>query len=107
MPLEVSCTNEEKVHIGVHPGTSHGKPVAIDGAINVEVQSGEGTLVMDDNGLGFFAISADNPGDTVYLISADADIGEGVENISDVAILKVAGAKAANLGLTADAPVEK
>lgn len=107
MPLELNCTNEEKVHVKVNPVTAHGKPTGIDGKISAEVQSGTGTAVVDDDGKGFFAVSGDDPGDTSILISADADVGEGVETISDVVILHVAGAKAANLGLVADPAVAK
>lgn len=105
--LDVNCTNEEKVHVHVAPVTSTGRPSVLDGPIVVAVQSGEGTFAVDGDGKGFFAISADTPGDTVYVVSADADVGEGVETISDIVTLHVAGAKAANLGVTADAPVAK
>jgi len=40
-------------------------------------------------------------------VKADADLGEGVTEISDIIRLTVAGAQAANLGLTAEAPTPK
>ena len=101
--LELNCTNEEKIKVTVNPVTRKGKPVPLDGPVSVVIQAGEGTVVMVDDA-SFRVVSGDNPGDTSYLVSADADIGSGVETISDVIILHVAGALAANLGLTAGAP---
>jgi hypothetical protein len=107
MPLEISCTDEQKVHVGVHPVTLKGKPVKLDGPITVAVQSGDGTFEVDADGYGFFAISGDDPGDTAYLVNGDADLGPGTQTIADVVILHVADAQAANLGIAADAPVLK
>jgi len=108
--LEVSCTNEEKVKIGLSPVTPGGKPVPLDGPIALSVQSGDGTAAQvdkDGNPLPaneFYAVSGDNPGDTTILVSADADLGAGVETISDIVLLHVAGAKAQSLGLSAGSP---
>lgn len=107
MPLEINCTNEEKILVKVNPTTTTLKPAPLDGSIAVEVQAGDGTFEVQGDGKSFFAVSGDNPGDTTYLVSGDADIGSGVETISDLVILHVAGARAANLGITADAPVPK
>ncbi len=105
--LELNCTNEEKIHVSVHPVTLAGNPVTLDGPVAITVQSGDGAVEVDPEGMGFSLISGSTPGDTAYLISADADLGEGVENIAEVIVLHVAGAKATNLGLTAEVPVLK
>ena len=104
--LELGCTNEEKIKITVNPVTATGKEAPIDGPITVSVQGGEGTYAIVD-AKSFDVVSGDNPGDTSYLISADADIGEGVETIQDIVILHVAGAKAASFGMVAGAPEPK
>lgn len=106
MPAEASVTNEEKVLVTVNPVTSHGRPAALDGPITVEVQSGSGTFELQDD-KSFYAISSDDPGDTVYVIHGDADLGSGIVDVSDVVVLHVAGANASNLGITVGAPVEK
>lgn len=105
--LELNCTNEEKILVKVNTVTTTGKPAILDGVVTVEVQAGDGTVAMEADGLSFYVISGDNPGDTTYLVSADADMGEGVETISDIVTLHVAGAKAASLGLVAEAPIPK
>jgi hypothetical protein len=105
--LELACTNEEKIHVTLKPASAAGKPAAVEG-FAVEVQSGDGTFALDPDGaFGFFAISGDKPGDTVYVITADADLGIGVQNISDFITLRVHGALAAVLGLSAEAPILK
>lgn len=101
--LNLFCTNEEKIKVTVNPVTPGGSPVALDGPIGVSVQSGEGTVqLVDDNS--FYVISGNNPGDTAFLVSGDADLGTGVETVSDIVLLHVAGAKAASLGMTAGTP---
>jgi len=103
MALELTCTNEEKIPITINPVTPSGKPAEIDGEVLVSVISGEGTYEMIDEN-SFYVISGDFPGATTYLIEADADIGEGVVNISDTITLNVEGALAKNLGLVAGTP---
>jgi len=106
MPLELNCTNEEKIKITVKPVTKGGNPVLLDGPVSVIVQSGEGTFELVD-GSSFYVVSGNNPGDTAFLISGDADLGEGVQSIADTIVLKVAGALAENLGLSASVPEMK
>lgn len=108
MPLEIACTTEEKVQITATPQTAGGRPAQIDGALRVTVQSGNGTVNQDPaDPLSFEAVSGDAPGETVYLVEADADLGAGTELIQDTVTLVVSGAKAANFGLTASAPMPK
>lgn len=104
--LELNCTNEEKVRVQLAPRTTTGKPAKLDGPVTVEVQSGNGSVQMIDD-LSFYAVSGDDPGDTTFVVSGDADLGSGVVAVQDVVLLHVAGSMAANLGLTADAPVTK
>ena len=101
--LDVTITNEQKVMISANPVTGAGNPVELDGPVAVEVQSGEGTFEMVDD-KSFYLVSGDNPGDTVYVITADADLGEGVVNISDVINLHIEGAMAQSFGLVAETP---
>jgi hypothetical protein len=104
--LELTCTNEQKVPITVAPVTAAGTPASLDGAVSVSVQSGDGTVEMIDDA-SFYVVSGPDPGDTAYLVSGDADLGDGVETISDIVTLRVAGAKAESLGLVAGAAVPK
>lgn len=102
MPLAIACSNEEQVTVIATPVTSQGRPAQVQGALRVRVQSGTGTILQDEaRPLEFKAVSGDEPGDTVYVVEADADLGEGETLISDTVTLTVSGANAAAFGLSA------
>lgn len=106
--LELNITNEQQVTVHLAPKTPKGKPATLDGVPTWVVQPGGNvTLEVADDGLSCTIVSADEPGTSEVLVSADADLGEGVETISDLIQVAVGGAKASSLGLTADAPVDK
>ena len=107
MPLDLTITNEQKIQVTLNPVTATGRTAKLDGPPTWSVTSGNSTLDVAADGLSAFLVSADNPGDTEFLVKADADLGSGVEEVSDVIRLSVAGARAANLGLTAGTPVAK
>lgn len=102
--LELNVTNEEKILVSCNPATPGGKPIELDGPIVVDVQSGDGTAEVQPNGKSVYLFSGALPGDTVFVIQADADLGEGTETIADIILLHVAGAKASSFGLSADLP---
>lgn len=102
MPLSLACSNEEKVTVTAAPKSSSGRPARLDGALRVSVQSGDGTVEQDAaTPLAFKAVSGDAPGDTVYLVEGDADLGDGITLIQDLVTLTVTGANAASFGLSA------
>jgi hypothetical protein len=101
MALELTITNEQKILVTSTPVTATGRPAVMDGALSAEIVSGEATWVQGPTPNSIYLVSADNPGDTSFVVSADADLGEGVQLIQDTVLLKVAGALAANLGLVA------
>lgn len=107
MPLELTITNEQQIKVTLTPKTDTGKPAQLDGKPTWEVVSGNSTITVADDGLSATLVSSDDPGDTQYLVKADANLGEGVEEISDTIKLTVAGAMAKNLGLTAGQPEAK
>lgn len=105
--LEINVTNEQQVNVTLHPVTATGKPAQLDGAPEWSVVTGNGTVNPAGDGMSADLVSSDDPGDTDYLVKADADLGEGVVEISDIIRLHVAGAQAANLGLVAGDPTPK
>ena len=107
MPLAITITDEQKVNVTLKPVTDAGKPVTLDGAPVWSVTLGDSTIVPAADGLSADLISSDTPGDTQILVSADADLGSGVDTISDTIDLTVVGASAKNLGLVAGTPVLK
>ena len=105
--LDLTVSNEQQIEVTIVPVTATGKPAKLDGIPSWTVTSGRGTAEVAEDGLSAFLVSSDEPGDTNYLVEADADLGEGVETISDIIQLHVTGANASNLGLVAGAPVAK
>ena len=104
MPLAIACSNEEQVLVIASPvtGGTPPRPAQVQGALRISVQSGTGTFTQDpDRPLEFQAVSGDEPGETVYVIAADADLGEGETLIQDTVTLTVSGANAAAFGLSA------
>lgn len=109
MSLAIACNNEQKVPVTAAPTSANGRPAPVDGALTITVQSGDGTFLQDPaSPLVFDAVSGDAPGDTVYLVEADADMGPGDPVlIQDLVTLTVTSAVAANFGFTSGAPVPK
>lgn len=105
--MQINITNEQQVKVTLTPVTATGRPATLDGAPTWEVISGDSTVTVAENGLSADLISSDLPGDTEIMVRADADLGSGVVEISDIIRLSVAGAQAANLGLVAGEPTPK
>ena len=104
MPIEITLTNEQKVRIFANPTTVSGKSAQLDGPIRATMISGEGSAQPGNNDLEVVLLSGDNPGDSTFLIDADADLGEGVVLVQDTVTLHVQGAMAASLGLSPGTP---
>ena len=102
--MEIKITTEQQVRVKLAPKTDSGKPATLDGSPSWTTISGNSQVVVDEDGLGALLVSGDVPGDTEIIVAADADLGSGVEELSDIIKLSVVGATAKNLGLTASAP---
>ncbi len=107
MPLAIKLTNEQKVTVTLTPVTDSKKPAKLDGIPSWAVVSGNSTVTPAADGMSAVIVSSDDPGDTAILVKADADLGEGVEEISDTIDVTVAGASAKNLGLSVGTPEPK
>ncbi len=105
--FEIKLTNEQKVNVTITPRTDTGKPAKLDGSPTWTVISGNSQVAVSDDGLSADLISSDEPGETQISVKADADLGEGIEELAEVIILTVIGATAKNLGLSAGTPVAK
>lgn len=103
MPLDLVSTTLEKVHVKLNPTDSTGNPSTVEpGSVVWTVTSGGATVTPDADGLGAFFISEDITGSSTWGVSADADLGAGVDTISDSGTYTYNHPNAANLGLTAD-----
>lgn len=105
--LTLNITNEQQVTVHLAPKTAAGRPAKLDGTPEWSLVSGNCTLKASDDGLSCTIVSGDELGTSEVSVKADADIGEGVEEIADFVEVVVGGAKATSLGLSADAPEVK
>jgi hypothetical protein len=98
---ELKLTNKQKATVTINPKNAVGASVGVDGKPKWEVTSGTATVVVADNGLSAEVVSGDAPGASTIVVSADVDLGSGVETIQDHIKVFVVGDKATNLGLAA------
>lgn len=107
MPVSITLTNEQEVDVTLKITTETGKPAPVDGKPTWEVLSGSSTVTVSEDGLSAVVRSGDDPGDTQIIVKADANLGEGVEEISDAIKVSVQSATAMNLGLSVGTPRTK
>lgn len=105
--LSLKITTEQQVVVHLNPVTPKGKPVGLDGIPTWTVVDGLGTVTPAADGLSATLVSPDTAGVTNFLVSADADLGAGVDTITDTIQLTVTDPDASSLGLVADAPTVK
>lgn len=113
MPASAASTNAEKIRGAVSYLTATGRPAVVDGPTEVTVVSGESTVSRFDsagNPLGpheFYLVSADVPGETTYQVMADADLGSGIQTITDIITYNVTSEQAASFGFSFGVPEPK
>ena len=95
--VPVTTTDEQKIAIRLAPVTASGNPATLDGDVAFTVVEGDATVEVVDGtgGLEFYLVSG--AANTVSRITAtaDADLGEGVREISEEFVYTVTGAEAA------------
>lgn len=94
----VTITSEQKILATLTPLTAAGNPAQVDGTPTWEVVSGDATLEVSEDGMSCYLISG-SVGNSQITVTADADLGEGVRNITDTIDLAVVSAEASSLGL--------
>lgn len=107
MPLELTINNLQQIPVTLVPQDARGNPAPVeDGSVVWSKIDGDAEVVPNDTGMTGMLVSQDNPGvgDSNFMVSADADLGNGVETISDTVLLHVTTPHAANVGLQAGAP---
>jgi hypothetical protein len=103
----ITITNEEKVQVTLAPLTAAGNPATLDGVPTWTVIEGDATVEVAEDGLSAFLVSGAADVTSKIEVTADADLGEGVVNLSDVIDLAVVAASATALGLVAGTPTLK
>ena len=100
--IPVNMTNDEKAILTITPVTSTGKPAKVDGIPTWETSDETivGPLTVAADGLSCEAPSTDEGvGDGIAVtVSADADLGDGVETITEQFLFTVTHPRATSLG---------
>lgn len=107
MPVDVKLTTEQRVQVSVQPKTKAGKPADVDG--DVAFTSDNPAVVIERiDPKSAWINSPDSPGDSVIVVSADADLdATGVQTIEDTVTIHVSNPLAESLGLTLGNPEDK
>lgn len=114
MPLDFVSNTDEKVPIYVAPVRANGKPAKVEGTPQVVIESGGATFqpatpeqIAAEPTLVGYAVSEDNDGASTYKITADADLGPGVSEITETGTYTYSAAPAVSMGASAGTPVPK
>ena len=103
----ITITNEQKVEVILAPLTEAGNPAQIDGAPVWEVIEGDATLEVAADGMSAYLVSGEANINSKIKVTADADLGDGISELSDIIDLAVVPATASLLGLSVGTPVLK
>jgi hypothetical protein len=101
-------TDAQEVDLAIKPLDRKGKPAQVDGI--PEWTSSDPTIAKVtplEDGLSAVVAATDNLGSVQIRVTADADLGEGVEPITGTLDLEIAGGKAVSLGIIAGTPREQ
>ena len=106
--MSLTLNTEQKVRLSIAPVTSSGKPAALDGA-PTWVSSDESviTVQVSTDGLSAEVLTTDEVGSATVTVSADADLGEGVQTIQASLDIISVHPQASNLGLVVGPPENK
>lgn len=97
--ITTTITNEQEIDGLCNPLTAAGHPAQIDGPVRWEVVDGNSTLgTISDDGKTAVLRSEDGAGTTHFKATADADLGPGMQEISEIYEVIVTPAGAATVG---------
>lgn len=120
MPLDVVSNTDEKVPILVNPTTAAGNPAQVDGRPVLSITAGNATVenstqeeadayeqATGAKGLVGYLVSEDISDSSQWKVTADADLGEGVTEITETGTYVYSAAPAISVGAAVGAAVPK
>lgn len=100
----ITITNEQKVKVTAAPTTAAGNPAEVQD-LTFTVTDGDATVeLIEGEPNSAYLVSGEANVNSVIEVSADADLGEGVQTIADRIDLAVVAAGASALGFTVGEP---
>ena len=105
--ISLILTDEQQCSLAVSFKTASGNPATVDG-VPTWTQSDPAVLDLqvDGNGMSAMAVTK-GLGPCQVTVTADADLGEGVTNITGTLDVDVKAAQAVSVGISAGAPSQK
>lgn len=100
--------DDQRVSLSISITDNKGKPASVDG-VPVWASSDETVITVMDAGVdGMSAVvTGVAPGTARVVVTADADLGTGVENLTGVLDFNITGGKAAAINVTAGTPEDQ
>lgn len=103
--MSLILKDNQRVTINVSPVDAKGNPAQVDGApVWAVVGPGIVTLEPSSDGFTCVATTTGELGTTQLTVTADADVGEGIQTISGLLDLEVVGGVAVGLAIAAGIP---
>lgn len=101
-------TDVQKVALAIAPKSAAGNPATVDG-VPAWSSSDETvvTLTVAADGMSAEAVTTGKLGTAQVNVTADADLGEGLKEITGVLDVEVKASEAVSLDINAGAPVDK
>ena len=101
-------TDVQKVALKVNPVSKAGNPANVDGAPKWSTSDESVlSLVVSEDGLSCEAVTTGKLGTAQVSVVADADLGEGVTEVTAVLDVEVKASAAVNLGLDVGVPTDR
>ena len=101
-------TDVQKVKLKVNPVSKAGNPATVDGAPKWSVSDETIlTLAVSEDGLGAEVVSTGKLGTAQVSVVADADLGDGVTELTGTLDVEVKASAAVTLGLAVGTPEDK
>src|SRR6185436_3167778 len=100
--MSLILTDEQKVSLTIQPLTAAGNSAKVDGVPVWSVSdSNILSLTVSEDGLSAVVTTVGPLGDCKVSVSADADLGEGIRNLTGTLDITVVAAEAASIGIVA------
>ncbi len=106
--MALILTDEQECELSVEFKTAAGNPGQVDGVPTWTVSNpGVLSIVVSDDGLQALVRTTGALGDSQVSVSADADLGAGVRNVTAVLDVTVQSAEVVTVGIVAGTPRPK
>jgi hypothetical protein len=100
-------TDSQKVKLSIAPVSAAGNPAQVESVAWAVSDSDILTLEVAEDGLSCVVLTTGSIGGAQVSVSADADLGDGVEELVGTLEISVVGGAAVALGITAGQPEDK